>query len=196
MFLYSCPSVSPFQTLKVRQTPPPLCYNPPLIPAALGLHETMPGNDSSAAKRARIPQRGPQAPRFIVIEGPLRVGKTTLARVLAERLHARRIYDCEDNPFLADFYKAKPGSAVRAQMYFLIERQKRLREALAVEAPGPMLSDFLMEKDRIFANLNLDDSELRPAVAQTFRPEALFLCPRRTSQDMRVTFGTNLRRGI
>src|SRR5438445_4714465 len=160
MFLYSCPSVSPFQTLKVRQTPPRLCYNPPLIPAALGLHETMPGNDSSAAKRARIPQRGPQAPRFIVIEGPLRVGKTTLARVLAERLHARRIYDCEDNPFLADFYKAKPGSAFRAQMYFLIDRQKRLREALAVEAPGPMLSDFLMEKDRIFANLNLDDAEL------------------------------------
>src|SRR5882672_2037658 len=121
----------------------------------------MPGNDSSAAKRARHPQRGPQPPRFIVIEGPLRVGKTTLARVLAERLHARRIYDCEDNPFLADFYKAKPGSALRAQMYFLIERQKRLREALAVEAPGPVLSDFLMEKDRIFANLNLDDAELK-----------------------------------
>src|SRR5437879_11076301 len=156
MFLYSCPSVSPFQTLKVRQTPPRLCYHPPLIPAALGLHETMPGNDSSAAKRARIPQRGPQAPRFIVIEGPLRVGKTTLARVLAERLHARRIYDCEDNPFLADFYKAKPGSAFRAQMYFLIDLQKRLSEAIAVEAPGPVLSDFLMEKDRIFANLNLD----------------------------------------
>src|SRR5437879_11501531 len=46
-------------------------------------------------------------------------------------------------------------------MYFLIERRKRLREALAVEAPGPVLSDFLMEKDRIFANLNLDDEELK-----------------------------------
>jgi len=121
----------------------------------------MAGNESSSAKRARIPQRGPQAPRFIVIEGPLRVGKTTLAKILAERLHARRIYDCEDNPFLADFYKEKPGSALRAQMYFLIERQKRLREALAVEAPGPLLSDYLMEKDRIFANLNLDDEELK-----------------------------------
>ena len=121
----------------------------------------MAANESSSAKRARIPQRGPQSPRFIVIEGPLRVGKTTLAKILAERLHARRIYDCEDNPFLADFYKEKPGSALRAQMYFLIERQKRLREALAIEAPGPVLSDYLMEKDRIFANLNLDDEELK-----------------------------------
>jgi deoxyguanosine kinase len=118
-------------------------------------------HESSSAKRAPVPQRGPQAPRFIVIEGPLRVGKTTLAKILAERLHARRIYDCEDNPFLADFYKEKPGSALRAQMYFLMERQKRVREALAVEAPGPVLSDFLMEKDRIFANLNLNDEELK-----------------------------------
>jgi len=100
-------------------------------------------NESSSAKRAPIPQRGPQAPRFIVIEGPLRVGKSTLAKVLAERLHARRLYDCEDNPFLADFYKEKPGSAFRAQMYFLMERQRRLREALAV------------------ANLNLNDEELK-----------------------------------
>src|SRR6202020_2334224 len=48
-----------------------------------------------------------------------------------------------------------------AQMYFLIERQRRIREALAVESPGPVISDFLMEKDRIFANLNLDDEELK-----------------------------------
>ncbi len=121
----------------------------------------MAANESSAAKRAPTPERGPQSPRFIVIEGPLRVGKTTLARILAERLHARRIFDCEDNPFLADFYKEKPGAAFRAQMYFLIERQKRLREALALDSPGPVLSDFLMEKDRIFANLNLDDEELK-----------------------------------
>src|SRR5712675_1523398 len=118
-------------------------------------------NESTSAKRAPVPTRGPQAPRFIVIEGPLRVGKSTLAKILAERLHARRVYDCEDNPFLADFYKEKPGSALRAQMYFLMDRQKRLREALAIDAPGPVISDFLMEKDRIFANLNLDDEELK-----------------------------------
>src|SRR6202166_3768345 len=100
----------------------------------------MAANDSTAAKRAPQPQRGPQSPRFIVIEGPLRVGKTTLARILAERLHARRIYDYEHNPFLADFYGAKPGAAFRAQMYFLMERQKRIREALAAEVPGPVIS--------------------------------------------------------
>jgi deoxyguanosine kinase len=121
----------------------------------------MAGSTSSSAKRAKVPQRGAQSPRFIAIEGPLRVGKSTLARILAERLHARRIYDSEDNPFLADFYAEKEGAAFRAQMYFLMERQRRVREALADETPGPVISDFLMEKDRIFANLNLDDQELR-----------------------------------
>jgi len=121
----------------------------------------MTAHESSSAKRALKPQRGPHAPKFIVIEGPLRVGKSTLARILAERLHARRIYDCEDNPFLGDFYKEAPGSALRAQMYFLFERQKRLAEALAADLPSPLLSDFLMEKDRIFANLNLDDDDLK-----------------------------------
>src|SRR5574337_1756746 len=94
-----------------------------------------------------------QPPRFIVVEGPLRVGKSTLARILAERLHARRIYDCEDNPFLSDFYKEKPGAAFRAQMYFLLERHRRLREVHAVEAPGAMVADFLFEKDKLFAYL-------------------------------------------
>jgi len=121
----------------------------------------MTAHESSSAKRALKPQRGAHAPKFIAIEGPLRVGKSTLARILAERLHARRVYDCEDNPFLGEFYKEAPGSALRAQMYFLFERQKRLREALATESPAPLLSDFLMEKDRIFANLNLDDEELK-----------------------------------
>ncbi len=102
-----------------------------------------------------------QAPKFIVIEGPLRVGKSTLAKILAERLHARCIYDCEDNPFLADFYRERPGAAFQAQLYFLMERQRRVREALLIDTPGPVLSDFLLEKDRIFANLNLDDEELK-----------------------------------
>ena len=78
----------------------------------------------------RAPWTGPafKPPRYIVVEGPIRVGKSTLAKVLAERMHARRVFDCEDNPFLGDFYDEKPGAAFRAQMYFLQERHRRLAE--------------------------------------------------------------------
>ena len=100
-------------------------------------------------------------PRHIVIEGPIRVGKSTLAKVLADRLHARRVFDCEDNPFLSDFYKEKPGSAFRAQMYFLLERFRRLNELREQEDPAPVVSDFLFEKDKIFAYINLDNEELK-----------------------------------
>jgi deoxyguanosine kinase len=99
-------------------------------------------------------------PRSIAIEGPIRVGKSTLSRILADRLHARRVFDPEDNPFLTDFYKEKPGSAFRAQMYFLIERHQRLLEAQKTEA-APLVSDFLFEKDKIFAYINLDNEELK-----------------------------------
>ena len=100
-------------------------------------------------------------PRHIVIEGPIRVGKSTLAKVLAEQLHARRIFDTDDNPFLSDFYDEKPGSAFRAQMYFLYERHRRLLDSRAQDNPAPIVSDFLFEKDKIFAYLNLDNEELK-----------------------------------
>jgi deoxyguanosine kinase len=101
-----------------------------------------------------------ELPRSIAIEGPIRVGKSTLSRILADRLHARRVFDPEDNPFLTDFYKEKPGSAFRAQMYFLIERHQRLLEAQMNDA-APLVSDFLFEKDKIFAYINLDNEELK-----------------------------------
>jgi deoxyguanosine kinase len=100
-------------------------------------------------------------PRHIVIEGPIRVGKSTLAKVLAEQLHARRIFDADDNPFLTDFYDEKPGSAFRAQMYFLYERYRRLLDTRPENNPAPIVSDFLFEKDKIFAYLNLDNEELK-----------------------------------
>jgi deoxyguanosine kinase len=99
--------------------------------------------------------------RHIAIEGPIRVGKSTLAKVLAEQLHARRIFDADDNPFLTDFYDEKPGSAFRAQMYFLYERHRRLLDTRAEANPAPIVSDFLFEKDKIFAYLNLDNEELK-----------------------------------
>jgi deoxyadenosine/deoxycytidine kinase len=102
-----------------------------------------------------------EPPRFIAVEGPLRVGKSTLAQVLADRMHARRIFDCEDNPFLSDFYKEKPGAAFRAQMFFLMERQRRLRDAQSKRSSGPVVADYLLEKDKIFAYINLDNEELK-----------------------------------
>src|ERR1700692_2083839 len=108
------------------------------------------------------PQLAPafQPPRTIAVEGPIRVGKSTLARILADRLHARRVFDPDHNPFLADFYKEKPGSAFRAQLYFLMERRRRLMEAQQGDA-APLVSDFLFEKDKIFAYINLDNEELK-----------------------------------
>ena len=100
-------------------------------------------------------------PRYIVVEGPIRVGKSSLAKILAERLHARRVFDADDNPFLAGFYDEKPGAAFSAQMYFLIERHRRLVELRLAETPGPVLSDFLFEKDKIFAYTTLGDEELK-----------------------------------
>ncbi len=102
-----------------------------------------------------------KTPRYIVVEGPIRVGKSSLAKILAERLHARRVFDAEDNPFLADFYDEKPGAAFRVQMYFLLERHRRLAELHLDENPGPVVGDFLFEKDKIFAYTNLDNEELK-----------------------------------
>jgi len=102
-----------------------------------------------------------KSPRYIVIEGPIRVGKSTLARVLAEQMHARRIFDCEENPFLAEFYNEKPGAAFQAQMHFLYERHRRLLEAHLEDSAFPVVSDFLFEKDKIFAYINLDNEELK-----------------------------------
>lgn len=96
-----------------------------------------------------------------MVEGPIRVGKSTLAKVLAEQLHARRIFDCEDNPFLCDFYNEKDGAAFRAQMFFLYERHRRVMQIHPEDAPAPIVSDFLFERDKIFAYLNLDNEELK-----------------------------------
>ncbi len=114
-----------------------------------------------ASSPASRPTLAYKPPRYIVVEGPVRVGKSSLAKILADRMHARRIFDCEDNPFLADFYREKSGSAFHAQMYFLLERHRRLREAQIVESPGAVVADFLFEKDKIFAYINLDNEELK-----------------------------------
>lgn len=103
-----------------------------------------------------------ERPRFIAIEGPLRVGKSSLAEILAEHLHAVRISDVADNPFLETFYRDQPGAAFAAQLYFLMERFKQWRDLdQTATAARVVVSDYLFEKDKIFAYLNLSDAELK-----------------------------------
>ena len=102
-----------------------------------------------------------ELPRYIAIEGPIRVGKSTLAGIIAERLHAQRVSEPEDNPFLAGFYDGEPGAAYQAQFAFLIQRFEQLK-ALEV---GPntrktIVADYIFEKDKLFACINLNDTEL------------------------------------
>ena len=68
-----------------------------------------------------------ELPRYIAVEGPIRVGKTTLARILAERLNAQRVMEPETNPFLAAFYEGERGAAFQTQLSFLVRRFEQLQ---------------------------------------------------------------------
>jgi len=112
-------------------------------------------------------------PRYIAIEGPLRVGKSTLARILADRLHARLIEDRTNNPYLGEFYAEEPGAGFRAQMHFLFSRYLQLRDLALAHDPRLLVCDYLFEKDRVFATLNLSPAELKlyEQYFELFRPQ-------------------------
>ncbi|HKO11658.1 MAG TPA: deoxynucleoside kinase [Acidobacteriaceae bacterium] len=99
-----------------------------------------------------------EQPHFIAVEGPIRAGKSTLANVLAETLHARRLSEPENNPFLDRFYQGEPGMAFATQMWFLMERHEQLQNI--GDFSFPVVADYLFEKDKIFAYINLTDAEL------------------------------------
>src|SRR5689334_18168383 len=102
-----------------------------------------------------------ELPRYIAVEGPIRVGKSTLARVLAERLHAQRVMEPEANPFLEPFYQGERGAAFQAQFAFLIRRFEQLHALdLGAGSQKIVVTDFIFEKDKLFACLNLTDQEL------------------------------------
>lgn len=102
-----------------------------------------------------------KAPHYIAIEGPFRVGKSKLARALAEHVRGREILDSADNPHLEGFYRGRPGAAFRAQMHFLVGRFRQLSEAGVDQSHGPVVADYMIEKDKLYAYLNLDDGEVR-----------------------------------
>ena len=100
-------------------------------------------------------------PRYIAVEGPIRVGKSTLASILAERLNAQRVGDPDENAFLARFYDGEPGAAFQTQFTFLVRRFEQLRALdLGARSQKIVVADFIFEKDKIFACLNLNDQEL------------------------------------
>ncbi len=103
-------------------------------------------------------------PRSIAIEGPIRAGKSTLAALLAEKIGARRIAESNENPFLSRFYRGEKSAALATQMWFLMTRYEQLCAAAEQDARAsqrlPMVADYIFEKDKIFACLNLADDEL------------------------------------
>jgi deoxyguanosine kinase len=102
-----------------------------------------------------------ELPRYIAIEGPIRVGKSTLARILAERMNAQRVSEPEDNPFLRAFYDGDSGAAFQAQLAFLVRRFEQLRGLdLGPKSQKTIIADYIFEKDKLFAYLNLTDVEL------------------------------------
>jgi deoxyadenosine/deoxycytidine kinase len=101
--------------------------------------------------------------RHIAVEGPIGVGKTTLARRLAQHLGAELLLEkAEDNPYLERFYGDMPGFAFQTQLYFLFQRVKQMQSLAQPQMFSTgIVSDFVFAKDALFAKLNLSDDEYR-----------------------------------
>jgi deoxyguanosine kinase len=108
-----------------------------------------------------IPVSSPNIPRYIAIEGPIGVGKTSLAKRLAESFNYDTLLEkSEENPFLGRFYKNPKQNALSTQLFFLFQRAQQLQELRQEDMFEPVrVADFLLEKDRIFASQNLDTDE-------------------------------------
>jgi deoxyguanosine kinase len=98
---------------------------------------------------------------FLAIEGPIGVGKTTLARLLQPRFTARLLLEAfEENPFLSDFYSDRARYAFQTQMFFLLSRYRQQQEVSRPTGNGPLIGDYTFSKDALFARLNLEGDEL------------------------------------
>jgi deoxyadenosine/deoxycytidine kinase len=99
--------------------------------------------------------------RYIAVEGPIGAGKTALAERLGTRLDATVVLEEPDNPFLADFYADRAGAALQAQLFYLLNRHRQQTSLRQADLFSQItVCDYLFDKDKIFAYLNLDDNEL------------------------------------
>jgi len=99
---------------------------------------------------------------YIAIEGPIGVGKTSLVKLLAEKLEARTILEqFEENPFLTDFYDDPERFAFQTQLFFLLQRYQQQQELKQVDIfHNLLITDYMFVKDRLFASLNLNEKEM------------------------------------
>jgi deoxyguanosine kinase len=108
-----------------------------------------------------IPSESDIRLRHVAVDGPIGVGKTSLVELLARRFHGTKVLEDVDNPFLPDFYKKKKGSAFQTQLFFLLSRYQQQQEIAQIDLFSTLvIADYHFPKDKIFACLNLDDSEL------------------------------------
>ena len=101
-------------------------------------------------------------PAFVVIEGPIGVGKTTLAKKISKSFDSNILLEgADENPFLEKFYENPKAAALPTQLHFLLQRARQLKEMKQEDMFSPVrVADFLIEKDRLFAELTLDEDEL------------------------------------
>lgn len=115
----------------------------------------------SDTRAINVELKGRTPPAYIAVEGPIGVGKTTLTKKLAASFnYATLLEDAEDNPFLEKFYANRERAALSTQLFFLFQRAQKIQDMRQADIFEPVrVADFLIEKDPLFARVNLDRDE-------------------------------------